>query len=136
MASIPQDQWNEWVFITTTPKRPRPTKGQRSQMRRRVMREIGYSRRNVQTRLSQNLSMPCTSSDITASVSNPRPSLVERQYGSFQSAECPTASIHISSFLASPALLDKQSQRLLYHSTSLHLYMRDSSRLYKLNFPT
>jgi hypothetical protein len=117
MAPIPQHQSNEWVFITTTPTRPRPTKGQRSQMRRRVMREIGYTRRNVQTALFQSPSISsCTSSDITASDSGSSPSPVERQYGSSQSAECPTSSTHIPSFLASPVVLDRESQRLLHHS--------------------
>ncbi|GIJ84856.1 hypothetical protein Asppvi_003707 [Aspergillus pseudoviridinutans] len=119
MTPIPQHQSNEWVFITTTPTRPRPTKGQRSQMRRRVMREIGYTRRNVQTALFQSPSISsCTSSDITASDSGSSPSPVERQYGSSQSPECPTSSTHIPSFLASPVVLDRESQRLLHHMFS------------------
>ncbi|KAF7181221.1 hypothetical protein CNMCM7691_000350 [Aspergillus felis] len=119
MAPIPQHQSNEWVFITTTPTRPRPTKGQRSQMRQRVMREIGYTRRNVQTALFQCPSISsCTSSDITASDSGSSPSPVERQYGSSQSPEFPTSSTHIPSFLASPVVLDRESQRLLHHMFS------------------
>ncbi|KAL4746055.1 hypothetical protein BDW72DRAFT_185687 [Aspergillus terricola var. indicus] len=119
MAPIPQHQSNEWVFITTTPTHPRPTKGQRSQMRRRVMREIGYTRRNVQTALFQSPSISsCTSSDTTASDSGSSPSPVDLQYGSSQSPEYPTSSTHIPSFLASPIVLDRESQRLLHHMFS------------------
>ncbi|GFF24524.1 hypothetical protein IFM61606_09163 [Aspergillus udagawae] len=119
MAPIPQHQSNEWVFITTTPTRPRPTKVQRSQMRRRVMREIGYTRRNVQTTLFQSPSISsCTSSDTTASDSGSSPSPVDHQYGSSQSPQYPTSSTHIPSFLASPIVLDRESQRLLHHMFS------------------
>ncbi|GAD98599.1 hypothetical protein TSTA_011400 [Paecilomyces variotii No. 5] len=119
MAPIPQHQSNEWVFVTTTPTRPRPTKGQRSQMRRRVMREIGYTRRNVQTALFQSPSISsCTSSNTTASDSGSSPPPVEHQYASPQSPECPISSTHIPSFLANPVVLDRESQRLLHHMFS------------------
>ncbi|RLL93074.1 hypothetical protein CFD26_101520 [Aspergillus turcosus] len=116
MAPASQLQPNEWVFITTTPARPRPTKGQRSQMRRRVMREIGYTRRNTHTALLQNPStLPCTLRDTTASDSSPSPFPVGLQSGRSQSLECPTSS---TPFLASPIALDRESQRLLHHMFS------------------
>ncbi|RHZ54722.1 hypothetical protein CDV55_105175 [Aspergillus turcosus] len=119
MAPVSQSQPNEWVFITTTPARPRPTKGQRSQMRRRVMREIGYTRRNTHTAL---LHSPSTSSyissDTTASDASSGPFPVGLQSRRPQSPECPPSSAHIPSLLTSPIGLDSESQRLLHHMFS------------------
>lgn len=101
------------------PTRPRPTKGQRSQIRRRVMREIGNTRRNVQTAWFQSpLTSSSTSSDTTAPDSGFSLSPVGLQYGSSQSPEYPTSSTHIASFLASPIVLDRKSRRLLHHMFS------------------
>ncbi|KAL4960160.1 uncharacterized protein BDV14DRAFT_204994 [Aspergillus stella-maris] len=52
-------QSTDWVFITTSPSRQKPTSAQRSQMRERVMREIGYARRRVPR--SQQTSQECAS---------------------------------------------------------------------------
>ncbi|KAL2848140.1 hypothetical protein BJY01DRAFT_160731 [Aspergillus pseudoustus] len=45
--TLPDNSDANWVFITTSPSHRRPTKTQRSQARRRVMREIGYARRKA-----------------------------------------------------------------------------------------
>jgi hypothetical protein len=96
MATVSQYKPDEWVFVTTTPKRPRPTKGQRSQMRRRVMREIGYTRRNTQS-----------SSNFFA---------VDLQSGSSQNPELSPSSARIPPFLGNPDAFDRESHCLLHHS--------------------
>lgn len=117
------------------PTRPRPTKGQRSQIRRRVMREIGNTRRNVQTAWFQSpLTSSSTSSDTTAPDSGSSLSPVGLQYGSSQSPEYPASSTHIASFLASPIVLDRESRRLLHHSLLLFHRSVVPSGLYQLTF--
>jgi hypothetical protein len=115
MSPISHYQPDEWVFITTTPTRPRPTKEQRSQVRRRVMREIGYTRRNPHTAYLQSPSTSsCISSDTIASASSSSTFSVDPQSGSPQGSDCPPSSAHIPSFLTCP--WDRESQRLLHHS--------------------
>ncbi|PKX89869.1 uncharacterized protein P174DRAFT_454849, partial [Aspergillus novofumigatus IBT 16806] len=117
MAPISQYQRDEWVFITTTPTRPRPTEEQRSQMRRRVMREIGYTRRNPHTAYLQSPSTSsCILSDTTASASSFSTSSVDSQSGRRQGPDCPLTSAHIASFLTGP--WDRESERLLHHMFS------------------
>lgn len=45
MPTIKEKSDGPWLFVTTSPTCNRPSKTQRSQVRRRVMREIGFSRR-------------------------------------------------------------------------------------------
>lgn len=45
MPTIKEKSDGPWLFVTTSPTCNRPSKAQRSQMRRQVMREIGMSRR-------------------------------------------------------------------------------------------
>ncbi|GIK01987.1 hypothetical protein Aspvir_006030, partial [Aspergillus viridinutans] len=116
MAPVSQSQPNEWVFITTTPSRPRLTNGQQSQVRQRVMRDIGYTRRNTHTALLQSPSTSsCISSDTTASASSSGPFLVDLQSGGRQDPECPTSSAHVPSLLTCRIVLDRESQCLLHH---------------------
>ncbi|GFF95376.1 hypothetical protein CNMCM8927_008447 [Aspergillus lentulus] len=117
MSPISQFQPDEWVFITTTPTRPRPTKEQRSQMRRRVMREIGYARRYPRTAYLQSASTSlCIDSDTIASPSSSSTFPVDPQSGRPQGSGCPPSSAHIASFLTCP--WDRDSQRLLHHMFS------------------
>ncbi|KAG2027569.1 hypothetical protein GB937_000007 [Aspergillus fischeri] len=117
MSPISHYQPDQWVFITTTPKRPHPTKEQRSQMRRRVMREIGYTRRNTHTALLQSLSTSsCILSDTTASASSSRTFSVDPLSGRPRGSDCPPSSAHVPSLLTCP--WDRESQRLLHHMFS------------------
>lgn len=45
MATVEDKTDGPWLFVTTSPTCNRPSKAQRSQVKRRVMREIGFSRR-------------------------------------------------------------------------------------------
>jgi hypothetical protein len=120
MSATSHYQPDEWVFITTTPTRPRPTKEQRSRVRRRVMREIGYTRRNPHTAYPQSPpTSSCISSDTIASASSSSTFSVDPKSGRPQGSDCPPSSAHIPSFLTCP--WDRESQRLLHHSMLLSI---------------
>ncbi|KAL5047078.1 hypothetical protein BDW71DRAFT_181003 [Aspergillus fruticulosus] len=118
MAPSTQSQSGEWVFITTSPAHRRPTKAQRSQMRQRVMREIGYARRKEHSKVSQS-EASCVPTDASSTVLVRGPSAIESQPGSLN-PPVPTvpAPGSILSSVAWPVPLNTESQWLLQHMFS------------------
>ncbi|KAL4973890.1 hypothetical protein BDW66DRAFT_168281 [Aspergillus desertorum] len=113
-----QSRSAEWVFVTTSHAHRRPTKAQRSQMRQRVMREIGYARRKEHSTVSQR-EMSCVPTDTFSPVLVHGPSAIESQPG-FLSASVPTipTPVSIISSVAWPVTLNTESQWLLQHMFS------------------
>lgn len=56
MPTVEDKTDGPWLFVTTSPACSRPSKAQRSHVRRRVMREIGFSRRK-KSRLHESTSV-------------------------------------------------------------------------------
>ncbi|KAL4998226.1 hypothetical protein BDV10DRAFT_185461 [Aspergillus recurvatus] len=113
MAPSTQSQSGEWVLVTTSPAHWRPTKAQRSQMRQRVMREIGYARRKEHSTVSQR-ETPCIPTDTSSPVLVRGPSVIETQPGFLN----PSVPISILSSVSWPVTLNTKSQWLLQHMFS------------------
>jgi hypothetical protein len=95
----------KWVFVSTSPAARRLDKAQRTQMRRRVMRDIGYSRRKPKQSMKQK-----------------EESLQFRETNRDLSAGWEYISVHISlqTLPVGPIGLDLDSQHAFSHSRSLH----------------
>ncbi|KAL4793209.1 hypothetical protein BDV19DRAFT_367184 [Aspergillus venezuelensis] len=94
-------QSTDWMFITTSPSRRKPTSAQRSQIRQRVMREIGYARRRVPR--SQQTSQECASG------------MPYLSFCHYLSSSLTTQAL-LPSFIIDPLTLDAESRWLLQHS--------------------
>lgn len=137
MATEDGQEPGSWVFITTSPTSIRPSKAQRSQMRQRVMREIGYSRRKVRLpsrkeQLAGSESRfktppkPQGSDEITYSPRSQASSasIAKSQSGDFNNY--PDGSSYktflppsIGALLTCPTTLENDSRSIFYHSMSI-----------------
>ncbi|KAL6236264.1 hypothetical protein BDW75DRAFT_239354 [Aspergillus navahoensis] len=118
MAPSTQSRSGEWVFITTSPAHRRPTKAQRSQMRQRVMREIGYTRRKEHSTVSRR-EASCIPTDTYSPDLVRGPSAIESQPGFLKpSVPAIPAPVSILSSVAWPVALNTESRWLLQHMFS------------------
>ncbi|KAI9376695.1 hypothetical protein BJX61DRAFT_155124 [Aspergillus egyptiacus] len=125
-----QTQREEWLFITTSPTHRRPTEAERSQMRQRVMREIGYTRRKTSAR-SQTHAEPLHEHSFERPCTSTSPVVGQGLSGS--TAVCPSSfcsparqsrsSLGVPSslpaFVVCPSALDGESRWLLQHMFSV-----------------